>query len=139
MARADIFTPRYKKEERYSDFVTSFDQNPLTGNLAKVTNEESIKQALTNLILTNQGDRFYNSTFGSTVKKSLFDPIDPMTSEMIRDSITNAIRYNEPRVNLLEVRISEISDQNAYAVAIIFTLINIPEQLQLNLTIKRVR
>ena len=91
MARSDIFTPRYKKEERYSDFVTSFNQNPLTGNLAKVTNEESVKQALSNLILTNQGDRFFNSTFGSTIKRSLFEPMDSFTSEKIKPSIMNAI------------------------------------------------
>jgi phage baseplate assembly protein W len=139
MARSDIFSPRYKKEERYSDFLTSFDVNPLSGNLAKVSNEESVKQALRNLILTNQGERFYDSTIGSKIKASLFEPIDAFTVETLKTYIQNAIRFNELRVNLIDVRISDLAEQNAIVVTIVFTLINIPEENQLNLIIKRVR
>lgn len=139
MARADKQSPTYKKEERYSDFVTDFIRNPVTGNLAKVSNEESVKQALKNLILTNLGERFYNPYAGSTVKASLFDPADAFTADQIRMSIVQAISQNEPRVNVLDVRIGDLPDQNAYSVQIVFTLINIGEPINLDLIIKRVR
>ena len=64
MLRADKQTLERKKSELYSDFLTNFDMNPVTGNLAKVTNESSVKQALRNLMLTMTGERFYDAHKG---------------------------------------------------------------------------
>lgn len=139
MARSDIYTQTYKQQERYSDFLVSFNKNPQTGNLAKVTNEESVKQSLRLLILTSLGERFYSPYVGSKLKSSLFDPVDPMTSDVIRTTIFQCIQNNEPRVNLIEVVVADDSDNNRYAVNIIFNLINIPEVLQLDLLLKRAR
>lgn len=139
MARSDIYTQTYKQQERYSDFLLSFDKNPQTGNLAKVTNEESVKQSLRLLILTNLGERLYSPYVGSKLKSSLFDPIDPMTADVIRTTIFQCIQNNEPRVNLIEVVVADDYDNNRYVVNIIFNLINIPEVLQLDLLLKRAR
>lgn len=139
MARADIYTPNYKKEERYSDLLLSFNMNPQSGNLGRVVNEQSIKQALTSLILTNKGERFYDPSIGSTVKASLFEPADVMTADAIRESIADAIKYHEPRVNLIGVEIEDDPDNDRYKVNVFFNLINIPDVLQLDLILKRVR
>jgi len=139
MARANIYSPNYKKEERYSDFLLSFDKNPSTGNLGRVINEQSVKQALTSLILTSKGERFYNPNIGSKVKSSLFDPADAMTAQTIRESITETITYYEPRVNLIGIEIADDPDNDRYKINIIFNLINIPDVLQLDLILKRVR
>lgn len=139
MARADIHTATYNPDERYSDFLINFDKNPITGNLAKVTNEEAVKQAIKNLVLTNQGERLYNRTMGSKVRASLFDPADAMTAEMIRTTIEQTITYHEPRANLLGVEIFDDSDNNAYKVNIYFNLINIPDVIQVDLILKRAR
>lgn len=139
MARADIYSPNYKKDERYSDFLLSFNKNPSTGNLGRVINEQSVKQALTTLILTSKGERFYNPNIGSKVKSSLFDPADAMTAQTIRESITEAITYYEPRVNLISVEIADDPDNDRYKINIFFNLINIPDVLQLDLILKRVR
>lgn len=139
MARADIYSPNYKKDERYSDFLLSFNKNPSTGNLGRVINEQSVKQALTTLILTSKGERFYNPNIGSKVKSSLFDPADAMTAQTIRESITESITYYEPRVNLISVEIADDPDNDRYKINIFFNLINIPDVLQLDLILKRVR
>lgn len=139
MARADIYTPTYKQDERYSDFLLSFNKNPQTGNLGRVTNEQSIKQALRTLIMTSKGERFYDPNIGSKIKTSLFEPADAMTADVIRSSIFETITYNEPRVNVIDVTISDDIDNNRYVVNIVFNLINIPDVLQLDLLLKRVR
>lgn len=139
MARSDIYTPTYKQQERYSDFLLSFDKNPQTGNLARVTNEQSIKQALRTLVLTDLGERLYSPYTGSKIKSSLFDPVNPITADSIRTSIFQCIQNNEPRVNLIEVIVADDPDNNSYLVNITFNLINIPEVLQLDLLLKRAR
>lgn len=139
MSRADIHTSTYNPDERYSDFLTNFDKNPITGNLAKVTNEESVKQAIKNLVLTSTGERFYSQIKGSKLRASLFEPADATTAEVIRTTIEQAITNLEPRVNLLNIEIFDDFDHNAYKVNIYFNLINIPEVIQLDLILKRAR
>jgi phage baseplate assembly protein W len=139
MARSDIYTQTYNQQERYSDFLLSFDKNPQTGNLGRVINEQSIKQALKVLILTDLGERFYAPTLGSKLKATLFDPVDPATAELIRTTILQCIENNEPRVQVIEVVVADDAANNRYAVNVIFNLINIPDVLQLDLLLKRVR
>jgi hypothetical protein len=139
MARSNIYTQTYNQQERYSDFLLSFDKNPQTGNLGRVLNEQSVKQALRSLILTDLGERFYAPTIGSKIKSALFDPIDAATADLIRTTIYQAVQNNEPRVNLIEVVVADDADNNRYVVNIIFNLINIPDVIQLDLLLKRVR
>jgi phage baseplate assembly protein W len=139
MARVDIFTPSYKKEERYSDVTIGFDKSPLSGNLARVTDAQSIMQTLKTLLLTNQGERLYNIDLGSKIRASLFDPLDDITASTIRTSITQAINNYEPRVNILQLNVIPSEELNAFKVNLFFNIINIPEVQQLNITLKRVR
>lgn len=140
MARADKYTLEAKKSELYSDFLNGFNTNPITGLLAKVTNEEAIKQSLKNIILTNVGERFYDSNKGSKVNKSLFDPFDVANLEVIRLQIRECIKSYEPRCDIKDIRLQENLDKNGYNVAIVFSIINIPDDIfSLNLSIQRVR
>jgi phage baseplate assembly protein W len=139
MARSNIYTQTYNQQERYSDFLLSFDKNPQTGNLGRVLNEQSVKQALRTLILTDLGERFYAPTTGSKIRAMLFDPADAATADLIRTTIFQSIQNNEPRVNLIEVVVGDDADNNRYVVNIIFNLINIPDVIQLDLLLKRVR
>lgn len=139
MSRADIFTPLFRKEERYSDFTINFNKNPQTGNLAKITDEQAIKQHLRSLILTNFGERFYNQTFGSNIKSLLFEQYGPDSESMLKTVIRQAIITNEPRVGVIDVQVADDPERNAFTVNLFFSVININDPLQLELTIKRVR
>ena len=140
MARADKYSLEQKKTEIYSDFLNSFEQNPLTGLLARVTNEESVKQSLKNIILTNVGERFYDSNKGSKIKQSLFELYDPGTIEIIQIQLSEAIAAYEPRAVIQNIRLQEDVDKNGYYVTLIFSIINIPDQtFTLDVSMQRVR
>ena len=140
MARADKYSLEQKKTEIYSDFLNSFEQNPLTGLLARVTNEESVKQSLKNIILTNVGERFYDSNKGSKIKQSLFELYDPGTIEIIQIQLSEAIAAYEPRAVMQNIRLQEDVDKNGYYVTLIFSIINIPDQtFTLDVSMQRVR
>lgn len=137
--RADRFTPKNKQLTYYSDFSTNFDLNPVTGLLAVVTNEESVKQRLRNLILTNLTDRPYQPTVGSKIKASLFEPIDVVTENTIADSIRTTVYNCEPAVILKHVSVLGNADLNFYEVSVYFETINIPGNVhELNLILKRI-
>lgn len=139
MARAELRTPYNKQEERYSDFLMNFDKNPVTGNLARATDEDAVKEAIRNLVLTNKGERFYNFDIGSKLKAALFEPADITLADLIRTTISQTITYHEPRVHLIDVQVFDDPDNNAYKVNIFFNIINIPDVIQLDLLLKRAR
>ncbi len=130
MARSDKFTP-FKKKEYYSDFLINFDMNPVTGTLARVINEDSIKQSLKNLILTNRTERPYNPNVGSRINALLFDPLDNFTAENIKNEIKETIEAFEPRAIINEIFVIPDDERNGFTINIIFSTINIPQETRI--------
>ena len=127
--------------EIYSDFLNNFDQNPFTGVLARVTNEESVAQSLKNITLTNRGERFYNSNKGSRIRSSLFELFDSGMFDAIKLDLQDMYSYYEPRAIINDIIIQpETLDLNSLNVSIIFSIINIPGQnFQVSLNVQRIR
>jgi phage baseplate assembly protein W len=149
LTRADTLTETQKKQEYFSDFLNSFSISPIGNNLGKVTNEQSIKQSIKNLIFTNLGERLFQPTIGSNVLNSLFEPnvlssdesmsVNFFPGANIEFNIKNTIKFNEPRVTLLDVSVAPTNNDNTLQVNIVFSLINNPEPITLNFLLKRVR
>lgn len=120
----------------FSDFTSGFIKDPDSKDIVKVTNEDSVKSSIKNIVLTDRTQRFFNAQFGCDIRKMLFENIEPTTEAAIKKLITNAIENYEPRAELLDVVVSGIEDQNAYSITIIFNTINnvVPEKLELILT-----
>lgn len=150
VTRADSFTPLKKKQEYFSDFLTNFDKTPVGNQLARVSNELSINQALINLIKTNVGERPFQPDIGSNVYASLFDPNDIVAEHTLEFYIENTIKMNETRVNLISVSVispleqkttffPSSTDENAMEIVIVYNLINNPDPITLRFILKRIR
>lgn len=123
----------------YSDFYNNLNVNPFSKKLVRYTNEEAVTRSIKNLILTNKNERLYKPELGSSVSALLFEPMDSITADRIRDAIANTIKDNEPRarVNTIEVIPNEL--RNAYDVYIYYEVINSTKPLTVTLTLYRVR
>ena len=140
--RADLLTEILKKKEIYSDFPTNFDSIPGTETLTVLTNENSVKSSVKNLILTILGERFFQPTIGSNIYKSLFELVDGnslFAIENIKNEIRRTIEANEPRAQLLDVKVMVDADTHEASVNIVFSVINRIDPIQLNVILKRVR
>ena len=137
--RADKYTQVGKKQEFYSDLMNNFVKHPVTNSLAKLTNEESVKQSIKNLILTSVGERMFEPDVGSTVNNALFEPNDFVSKDMMAQSINYAINTFEPRARLLSVKIDQTRDGNSLVANIVFSLINSQEPVTLQLLLRRIR
>lgn len=137
-SRADKYT-QTNKQEFFTDFLNDFDKHPFNNTLSKVINDNSIKQSIRNLILTNRGERLFQPTIGSDVYRSLFEPNDVITAENITYYVRSTITQNEPRVLLLQVNVYPSPDRNYFTVNIIFSLINNNTPIQMSVILKRVR
>lgn len=127
------------REVVYKDFDMRFIPHPVTGKLILRKNDESVKQALKNLILTDLGERFYRPLFGSTVRRSLFDNYTSFTQDNIRSAIKTAIKNYEPRVQLLDIVFTGDPDRNELNISVVFRSINATEATTLNLSVEIIR
>lgn len=140
--RIDKITGRDKaqgKQPAYSDIYTNFNRHPETGALVRLVDEASVKRSLRNLIMTNRGERMFQPNLGTDLYKLLFDNITPMTEDLIKTYITDAVNDYEPRVRLIDVRVVGNELTNSYDVSIVFEIINSTTPTALNLTLRRVR
>lgn len=140
MARADQYTDTARREVRYSDFLMNFDRNPITKALAEITDEVDVKQALRNMITTENGEWAFEPSLGSRVGRLLFEPADSVVQSLIVTTISEAIQRNEPRVILGSVVARPMADESSYSVTISFGLRTVANSLTtLQLILKRAR
>ena len=139
VTRADSITQSYKKVETYSDFPNNFIRHPMNNELIILKNEDSVRQSIKNIVLTNIGERFFNPYFGSNINRSMFENFGPFMVEDLTRYINNSINDNEPRANLLNVQILDDPDKNAISINIVFSIINNPQPISMTLFLKRVR
>jgi phage baseplate assembly protein W len=103
------------------------------------TNEDSVKNAIRNLLLTERGEKLFNPLYGSNIRAMLFENVNPQSESLLREYITNSIQNYEPRAQLIEVYVSALPDENAYNATIIFSVINSSQPVVLELILDRVR
>lgn len=151
VSRANLITQTQKKRELFSDFLDSFAASPVGGNLAKVTNENAVRQSIKNLILTElggidintgsrlAGERLFQPLIGSDVKRSLFEPNNVLTETVIINTIENTIKYYEPRAEQVSVSILPTDDEHYLIINVVFSVINNPSPIDLTLNLRRVR
>ncbi len=131
-------SPR-RKDIIYKDLGLSFTSHPVTKKLKVVENEEAIKRAVKNVVLTNRGERFYRPLFGGNITSYLFENFDFSTEFEIKKSISRSVETYEPRVSVEEVRVDSNPDGNFIEVTIIFTILATNQISETNFTIERIR
>jgi len=114
----------------FKDISLSFDPHPVTKDLPILTNERAIRRSVRNLVETIPTERFFNSTLGTNIRRSLFDFVDYSTAVVIEDQIRNTVRFYEPRVANLRVQVDPRPDDNSFDVNVIFDIVgqDIPTQ-----------
>lgn len=128
----------------YSDLDLDFIPHPTSRDVVKKKGVDAIKRSVRNLILTNFYDRPFRSYVGSNAQKILFDNINPLTANFLKDAIIQTIVNFEPRVQLIEdedrgVRVTVDADNNGYNVRIAFIIVNRGEPAIINIFLERLR
>ena len=68
-----------------------------------VSEVEDIEQSLTLLLSTRPGERVMRPDYGCNLEDMLFEPVSTSLITYIKDLISKAVLYYEPRVNLRDV------------------------------------
>ena len=126
MALKKIGGSNLKRSKSFKDFSVNFDKNPFTDDLSVVNNDNSIKQAVKNLILTAPGEKPFQPLVGSSVSQLLFEPLDAFTADAIMEEIALTINQYEPRVKLTNVDVTPIFEGNKLNVTIEYQIVGLP-------------
>lgn len=108
------------RKNLYSDIDNAFAIHPIYNDIRPITDIDSIKQSLKNLLLTNQYDRLFQPEIDSGITALLFENANIFTEHELKAKIERVIELYEPRISDYEVSVIDESDQNAYRVTITF-------------------
>lgn len=110
--------------EAYSDFLVNLNTHPVRKDIVRLANEQAVIRSVKNLLLTNTGERLMQPTIGTSLRKLLFEPMDPMREQDIATLVKTTIDNYEPRAKIFNVNVIADYDQNAYLVKISMLVIN---------------
>ena len=108
----------------FKDLSLSFAKNKVTDDLLVKKEDAAVKQAVLNLLLTNKGERVYDSDYGSNIRTYLFEPLDFGTAGSIKDSIIRTIKNYEPRVSVETCIVEPNFDANGFDVQLDFQVLS---------------
>jgi len=118
-------SPRVTKEIPWSDFDLSFfARTSSDGDVFKKTDAASVKQALKTLLLTNRFEKPYRPAFGGDLSGLLFEMADENTGEEIATRIKTAVQRYEPRVKIINLKVTARPDRYTVNVLIEFRIVN---------------
>jgi phage baseplate assembly protein W len=123
----------------FTDLDAAFTRNPRTGDVATKNDEAAIRNSIRNLVHTKHYDRPFQPDIGCQIHGLLFENFTPGVINVAERTLVNVISKFEPRVELLETRITPSPDENYLDVEIIFRIRNTEEPLRFNTTFTRVR
>lgn len=99
-----------------------------------LTDVEIVKMDLLNHIYTRRGERVMMPTFGTRIPDLAFEPLDPLTLDILREDLEQVVRF-DPRVKLLTLDIIPYYDQNTVvaSVRLLYIELNIVDTVDLNI------
>ena len=137
MALKQITGKDFAKSKGFKDVSVGLLKNPFTNDVSSVNNDNAIKQAIKNLVLTVPGEKPFQPNKGSRVNSLLFEPLDPFTADAVKEEIINTINQYEPRVELENVTVKPLPANNKFEVVITFRIVGLPVVQTISFVLKR--
>jgi len=127
-----------RQTRQFIDLDAAFTVNPRTRDVATKTDENSIRNALRNIIHTRHYERPFHPEIGCQLHNLMFENMDPFTIIVAQQTIKDAITSHEPRVNVLDVTVTA-NDNNELFIQVVFQIKNTQTPSVFTTTFSRVR
>ncbi len=119
-----------KISRSFKDFSFNFTKNPVTGDIVVLKNEEAIKQAVKNLVLTQVSERPFNPDLGTNTTSYLFELNTNIAANKLIDEIETVLSIYEPRISLQNITVDVNDDLNKFDVDIEYLIVGLPPEVQ---------
>jgi len=100
------------------------------------TTKDQIKSNLVNLLLTSTGERIMNPTFGTLLKRFIFEGITDSNLESLKDNLLNSISIYIPDITVTNIIITPNTDYNSIDLNIdyVVNISQFPDQVTVQFT-----
>jgi phage baseplate assembly protein W len=99
-------------------FPPRFNQD--TGTVEMVSDEEDIVESLEIILSTRPAERMMQPDFGCELSQFIFEEMSQGTITGIRGTISDALLYHEPRIDVEEINIDESEQDGLLLIGIIY-------------------
>jgi phage baseplate assembly protein W len=134
-----LVTPRTKKISIYSDFKKNLEISPLSSDLTVHKDEDAVKESITNLLLTDRGERLMQPSLGANLRSMLFENITPGILKLIEDQVKTTLDLYEPRAEVINVAVTSNIDDNVVRVKVTFYILNNQQPISVDVFLERTR
>ena len=95
-------------------FPPTFRRSPIgTSGVELIEAREDIEQSLTILLSTSLGERVLRPDYGCNLSDYQFEPMNASLVGFIRDMVSTALLYHEPRIRVERVEVNQPTYQDA--------------------------
>jgi phage baseplate assembly protein W len=126
------------KTFKYKDFNLNFLPHPNTGDLSIVKEENSVKQSIRNIILTDYEERPFQPKLGGNIRALLFENPTQLVVMEMKSRVENLIRAYEKRADLSDVQVKFNIDNNAFDIKILFKVVTVGYDGSFGITLNRI-
>ena len=109
--------------QTFKDLSVTFKSHPVTDDLIVVKDKAAIIQSISNLLLTNKGERPFQPQLGSGIQTALFEPLDFGSAAILKNEVRECLNKYEPRIVINDILINIDERNNGYEVELYFTII----------------
>lgn len=135
----NLVTQRQKKISIYSDFKKNLEISPLSLDLTVNKDEDAVKEAIINLLLTDKGERLMQPNIGGNLRAMLFENITPGVLTMIEDQVRTTLDIYEPRAEIIDVLVTSNIDDNVVKIQVHFYISNNQQPISVDVFLERTR
>lgn len=94
----------------------------VTGEFVMSSEEESVKESVYIILMTQKGERWLRPAFGSSILSYVFTDISLTRISMMEKEIERTIIDNEPRISKADVDIQPAMDQGCLIINLQYTI-----------------
>ena len=123
----------------YRDLDLDFSINTATKDIQKLTDVESVKRSVRNLINTNHFERPFHPEIGGNVRALLFENMTPLTALNLQRKIEEVLNNFEPRAKITQILADPDIDRNGYKLEIKFYVIGVQNPITVETFLERLR
>ena len=139
MANLDAINNSKRATRIYKDLDLDFGRNVVTNDVNKLTDVESVKRSVRNLINTNHFERPFHPEIGGNVRALLFEPMTPLTALNLQRKVEEVLSNFEPRAKVTQILADPDMDRNSYRLEIKFYVVGVQNPITVETFLERLR
>lgn len=123
----------------YADLDLRFNPQLSSKDVSFSYDEQAVIRSVRNLLMTKPYERLFNPELGSEIDDLLFEPVSPLTGNLIKNEVIRTINNYEPRAVIASIDVNVYPDQNSYSVSLFLYIGNNTTPTGINVILQRSR